>query len=486
MNKEKNIFRKFRFLGIFVIFCTAWACESVDLGFGVKDFSTDATIVNGTRAPQNTFLTDGEVLAVIFLADEEGYPFCSGTVVDSRVVVTAQHCVQGRNPNKTLIGFGEQPGAEAQYLPVSEFHPHPDEDFAVVILGLDAVQAVAGLEPIAINRESLNGDWIGTMVDGAGYGNTYSNDTGRFFASVEIHRVRPHRLTVDGNGQQGLCYGDSGGPVIYQPDAETPPVVLGTEQWGSSSCVDKDHLSRLDMLADWVDDVLAQPLPEPLIECGDVDYFGYCDGNKVFWCATDYLRNKNCGDQNAVCGFMGPEWGFDCLPSSCGDVDYLGECDGDSLSWCRYSGLGQQNCADQGLACVWRNDETGYACDDCFQCDGVCTDLDTSTAHCGACGRSCNYPNAFASCVDGECSMLGCESNFSDDDGDPLNGCEVNLAPVETEDGKKLDLRLTGSGCQSQQSPPFLLLILGLILFISRIWQIRRGNRKDRAENLSS
>ena len=75
---------------------------------------------------------------------------------------------------------------------------------------------------------------------------------------------------------------------------------------------------------------------------------------------------------------MGNEWGYDCLPSSCGEVDYLGQCDGADLSWCRYSGLSQQNCADQSLDCVWRDDEAGYACDDCFQCDGVCTDLDTS------------------------------------------------------------------------------------------------------------
>ena len=486
MNKEKQIFKRFVHLFTASILVAVLGCQSDAVDFKETSFAKTQPIVNGTRASQNTFLSAGEVLAVIFLADEEGYPFCSGTVVDSRVVVTAQHCVQGRNPNKTLIGFGEQPGAEAQYLPVSAFYPHPDEDFAVVILGLDAVQVVDGLEPIAMNRENLNSDWIGTMVDGAGYGNTYSNETGRFFASVEISRVRPHRLTVDGNGLQGLCYGDSGGPVIYQADADTPPVVLGTEQWGSSSCVDKDHLSRVDKLAAWVDELLAQPLPEPLSECGDVDYFGYCDGNKVFWCATDYLRNKNCEEQGSVCGFMGNEWGYDCLPGSCGEVDYLGQCDGDSLSWCRYSGLGQQNCADQGLACVWRNDETGYACDDCFQCDGICTDLDTSAQHCGACGRSCHYPNALGACVDGACEMLGCESNYENPDGDTLNGCELSLVPEEVDGTKKIDVRLGGSGCQSQDSTLFQVFFLGLFLFISRIWQIRRSFRKDRAENLSS
>ena len=55
-------------------------------------------------------------------------------------------------------------------------------------------------------------------------------------------------------GEQGICYGDSGGPILWQPDADTAPVLVGTEQWGDSSCVDVDHLTRVDVVAAWVDE----------------------------------------------------------------------------------------------------------------------------------------------------------------------------------------------------------------------------------------
>jgi hypothetical protein len=60
-------------------------------------------------------------------------------------------------------------------------------------------------------------------------------------------------------------------------------------------------------------------------------------------------------------------------------------------------------------------------------CSGTCVDLNTSTTHCGACGRSCvAYPNSRAVCMSGSCSFV-CATGFGDCDGMRLNGCENNL-----------------------------------------------------------
>lgn len=62
------------------------------------------------------------------------------------------------------------------------------------------------------------------------------------------------------------------------------------------------------------------------------------------------------------------------------------------------------------------------------RCGAQCVDLSTSPEHCGACGMACEAPpNAVPICVDESCSSE-CMPGFSDCNGDPSDGCEVELA----------------------------------------------------------
>lgn len=66
---------------------------------------------------------------------------------------------------------------------------------------------------------------------------------------------------------------------------------------------------------------------------------------------------------------------------------------------------------------------TGYG--DCNEdaLDGCETVLD-SAPNCGACGETCERPNAVGACVSGECVVDDCGEGFLDCDGDVSNGCE--------------------------------------------------------------
>jgi len=49
--------------------------------------------------------------------------------------------------------------------------------------------------------------------------------------------------------------------------------------------------------------------------------------------------------------------------------------------------------------------------------------------NCGACGVTCpTPPHATAGCIDGACGIGQCDLGWEDCDGDPANGCEVNIA----------------------------------------------------------
>ena len=53
-----------------------------------------------------------------------------------------------------------------------------------------------------------------------------------FRTPLAISGVHDTTISVDGLGERGLCFGDSGGPIIWQPSEAYEPVVLGMEQWG--------------------------------------------------------------------------------------------------------------------------------------------------------------------------------------------------------------------------------------------------------------
>ncbi|MDO9022186.1 MAG: hypothetical protein Q7V43_34985, partial [Myxococcales bacterium] len=66
-------------------------------------------------------------------------------------------------------------------------------------------------------------------------------------------------------------------------------------------------------------------------------------------------------------------------------------------------------------------------------CNGMAADgcevnvRGSNVNHCGGCGVVCRFPNAAATCATGVCALGACNAGFADCDGNPANGCEVNL-----------------------------------------------------------
>jgi hypothetical protein len=80
-----------------------------------------------------------------------------------------------------------------------------------------------------------------------------------------------------------------------------------------------------------------------------------------------------------------------------------------------------------GGQCAVESCRTGFGDCDRSANNGCETDVTTSLQHCGACNMACpTYPRAAGVCSMGRCAMGPCEPGYSDCDGDPMNGCEVN------------------------------------------------------------
>ncbi|MFO0629288.1 MAG: MXAN_6577-like cysteine-rich protein [Polyangiales bacterium] len=176
--------------------------------------------------------------------------------------------------------------------------------------------------------------------------------------------------------------------------------------------------------------------------------YGNCDGIAENGCETNLASTvAHCGACRNACTTSVPGLIPVCVQRACGtalgtcpagraDCDGLpgNGCEADtatSLSSC--GGCGQvcarANAAETcvGGSCVLGACATGYGNCDGDALNGCETNVRSSVANCGACGRACFYANASALCLAGTCQLGACATGFANCDGVASNGCEAAL-----------------------------------------------------------
>ncbi len=171
--------------------------------------------------------------------------------------------------------------------------------------------------------------------------------------------------------------------------------------------------------------------------------FADCNAAVADGCEASLNGISNCGTCGRQCVI--PNATPSCDGTNCGvDVCDAGfeDCDGQLANGC------EKNTSNDPTACgSCSNDCTAGNSDNwrCVagQCEkndcptgfdtcagaGMCqTNTQTSNQHCGFCNNACDLPNATSSCSAGTCQVTQCNTGFADCDGEPANGCEVELA----------------------------------------------------------
>ena len=170
-----------------------------------------------------------------------------------------------------------------------------------------------------------------------------------------------------------------------------------------------------------------------------------CNNNKRFdGCETASATDvNNCGLCGRICAPPHAQ------PKCVGGVCALAlceagwsDCNGNPADGCEVNtGGDKDNCGACGRVCSAVNGTAscaagvcGIACGAGFgDCnvdarDGCETNLNTSNASCGACGKSCGVANGVAQCAGGNCMFQACNANFGDCNGNTaIDGCETNL-----------------------------------------------------------
>ena len=250
---------------------TMWQKEALNNETFQRNFvkSIDATInrksILGEPVPVNWRILDGQTTDAFtdcVAVGRDHHFFCSGTIIDRRVVLTAGHCANGERapkPNMILIGSSINEGTAIDVIKII-LHPrlnlgqHPFNDLALLVLK-DPVPANVTVRPIAEEEQLYHSFQItvvgfgadtrsgagqafglkrstdvaivtydGSQPDGAA---PFGCDAGLEFAasSLEIFRPQvPVPTTRTGNRatptRSDTCNGDSGGPAYVRGNGD--------------------------------------------------------------------------------------------------------------------------------------------------------------------------------------------------------------------------------------------------------------------------
>lgn len=176
------------------------------------------------------------------------------------------------------------------------------------------------------------------------------------------------------------------------------------------------------------------------VDIDEVKIYGYArTATEISSDALTFCRAPTgCGTctapPHAVARCDGSRCAFTCVPG-------WGDCDGNAANGCEVElSTAAANCGACGTVCpggAGARCSNGF-CSECScsagtaNCNADCSDscetnIASDLANCGACGRTCTLAHATAACTAGACAVARCEPGWGDCDGNPANGCEVDL-----------------------------------------------------------
>jgi len=243
-------------------------CLSIALVYGREASPEPKLQINNGLQPKSW---DGNFVVALDVELGDKHFLCGGTLINSKTVLTAAHCVNSTKAVWVTYGSKDirQPRTRNfDEVKAKEWHVHPEfkrnhdgmfNDIAVLILEHDVEH---DLSHVAFALLPPPGHYTykpGTKVATFGWGYTDKEGT----PPDELQRSRALRIVdpakfgypndptviVVHSKKSGICKGDSGGPLILDED-----ILIGVDSRGFSECVvgQPEVFTKVEPYLDWI------------------------------------------------------------------------------------------------------------------------------------------------------------------------------------------------------------------------------------------
>lgn len=215
----------------------------------------DLDAARDRRAITNAAPTDGWP-AVVALVRADGVPFCSGTIVDPRHVLTAAHCLA--DPEGIEVFAGADPDGEGARRAVTAIRIHPDYDpyrYAADLALLELDEPLDDWLPPTILEDprALVGAHVRVVGFGLPAGDDLEADRDKREGLALVTSIDAEEIELAPDPSQP-CRGDSGGPVFVE--TEDGPLLVGVVSSGDPACATRARAIRADAHGAFLGDLL--------------------------------------------------------------------------------------------------------------------------------------------------------------------------------------------------------------------------------------
>lgn len=204
---------------------------------------------------------DYEAVVALTERDDEGYTwfYCTGTLIEPDLVLTAAHCFDGPTPTEVFIGT-DLFAWEGDFEPIESYDVHPLwdglEDYGAIEHDVAVIRlegAVSGVDPIPLHTgpaSALQGETIRYVGFGDSAGASPSPIKRTALSVVDDADYFDFFITSAVTGSP--CSGDSGGPMLVEDvDSVT---VAGVDSFVIEACGDRAGATRVEEYLDWIAD----------------------------------------------------------------------------------------------------------------------------------------------------------------------------------------------------------------------------------------
>lgn len=268
--KEKIVSGMFAALSVF---CLSGCQPSKSASYEEKKHKTCMVaselngIIGGVKVNSNDFLAKKVVMLMAKKGDSAS--ICTGTPISKDVILTAAHCVNGIEKKDIAVVFHTDVTCESgfnsdkqvvviqDYIAHSGFSGKSDATNDLALVKLPApIPSDYEITEIFDGKSKLSADQV-TLT---GYGVTDESGDGAMFLRTTVKSfkedmvVAERKITIE-QKSNGVCSGDSGGPVLVKVDGKLKIAGVNSTVRGSTKetiCHDRSVAVYVPYYLDWI------------------------------------------------------------------------------------------------------------------------------------------------------------------------------------------------------------------------------------------